>query len=65
MGEIIMIKTYDSVKLYPSGVYLIDGKDIVKGNEKEKLSSFVENTKYRRSKKGNYSLFNIKITQHF
>ena len=38
-----MIKTYDSVKLYPSGVYLIDGKDIVKGNEKEKLSSFVEN----------------------
>ena len=29
-----MIKTYDSVKLYPSGVYLIDGKDIVKGNEK-------------------------------
>ena len=38
-----MIKTYDSVKLYPGGVYLIDGKDIVKGNEKEKLSSFVEN----------------------
>ena len=38
-----MIKTYDSVKLYDSGVYLVDGKEIVKANEKDKLSSLVEN----------------------
>ena len=37
-----MVKTYDSVKLYNSGVYLVDGKEIVPDTETEKLSSMVE-----------------------
>jgi aconitate hydratase len=38
-----MIKSYDSVKLYDGGVYLVDGNEIIPTTETEKLSSIVEN----------------------
>lgn len=37
-----MPKSYNSVKLYNGGVYLVDGKEIVSATESEKLSSMVE-----------------------
>ncbi len=48
-----MIKTYNSVKLYDTGVYLVDGEEIVKENEVEKLSYLIENiTTKEEAKKG-------------
>ena len=53
-----MVKTYDSVKLYNSGVYLVDGKEIVPDTETEKLSSMVEFAPTKEdAKKGNYNPF--------